>query len=428
MMESFLSVSFVFRRVIFFSLLGATVSFLGLITLKNATANPLEVVKVEKLKTTPKDSDKIYSIEGNVMDLPALSYSLILPNLTHELRVVKESIRPDQKLLSEKYLLILNSKDKKKLSIGEKAYLTYKNDSYVFSPQPTALSLAVTELSGDCIDIEVAVKPEEIAGASIRSQTKIFKLPLQQEAYADMAHLQQDEAFSWLSGAQWWSPDLVLHFLGNKEQKILGKKQRLKISCLDLSYLCILDENDWLYWKDGKWIVTSNIIDAKGCPLAHIKSLGQKELEIEGWDAKGEEKYVFLLLHQPIEAQTTRVEDIIKSLRLKTKSQVTCQLDKQMLSLRIGDAFYRADKDKWKVVKNFRCLSKQMKEIEGKPFFVFEKIQIKEGQKFFIGCLFNDSHTQMKPIELSIQRAGVKGPSYLEKNHIQHGKPSLSGR
>ena len=409
-------------------MLGVIISFLGLIILKNATSNFTEVIQVETLKADSLGNNKIYSIEGNVMELPALSYSLTLPNLTHELRVIKESIRPDQELLSEKFLLILNSYDKKKLSIGEKAYLTYKNDSYIFSPQPTALSLVVTQLMDDFVLTELAVKPEDIAGASIRSQTKMFKLPLQQEAYADMAHLQQDEAFSWLSGAQWWTPDLVFRFLGNKDQKILGEKQRIKISCLDLSYLCILDENDWLYWKDGRWIVTSNIKDAKGYPLAHIKSLGQKELEIEGWDAKGEEKYVFLLLHQPIETQTAKPEDIIKSLRLKTKSQVTCQLDKQLLSLRVGDAFYRADKDKWKVVKNFRCLSKQMREIEGKPFFVFEKIQMKEGKKYFIGCLFNDSHTQMKPIELSIQRAGVKGSSYLEKGHLQHGKPSLSGR
>jgi len=427
-MNGILPVSLVFRRLIVFSLLWAALAYIGMLILVKTEKSHIEGFSFESFNKETARHDKVYSIEGETLNLPSLSFSLALPDFSNQLIAIKETMRPDMEMKSQQFLLLLNSTDKKKLALEEKAYLTYENESYIFSSKHTPLSLIITKDLKEHINVELFVKPEEIVGTTIQSQRKKFKLPLQKEPYSDISILHSDEIFSVLSKAQWLSSDLVFQTLGNKEQKIIGKKQRLKLICLDQHYQCVLDEKDWLYWKDGRWVVTRNLQDAKDVPLARIKSLSSKELEIEGWDAAGKKKYFFLIMHQPVGELSIKPEEMIKSLRLKTKSQVTAQTAKQMLSLRIGDAFYQNEKDNWNVVKNFRCLSKQMKEIEGKSFFVFEKIQKKEGKKFFKGYLFNDTHTFMKPVEILIQMAGVKSFNNIEKKHLPHEKPTLSGR
>ena len=373
---------------------------------------------IENLKLTSQEdvfSLSLYdsvSLDGDVIEQKALSFPEILSKLPKEWLVIEKIPRPDIQITEKCFDVYLSPMQKQTVRLQQQVYINRQEDKYIFSSSPTGLSFILKEIQGDRIAIEFIAT---FAALNMQKQQKEFFLPLIQQKSADTMQLQKNVIFSQLAQAQFWGPDIIYKTIYSSENQKVNVKQRIRITTLSTVNEYQLDEKDWLYFTNGQWQVTQDLQKAERMPLAHIKSIQERAIEIEGWDEISEERFVFTLKLQTSDPLIMQPQELLRSLRLKTKRQVSFQVDKQFIVMREGDALYKNSKGSWEIIKNFRASTQQMEKIQAFPVLYFEKVLLKEGMKYFKGFIFNSMHSERLSVELPIQITGIKSSPYTEK-------------
>lgn len=197
--------------------------------------------------------------------------------------------------------------------------------------------------------------------------------------------------FRLLGEARWWGKDLFREKFGDG---VLF--ERLEIGALPNGELAEIREGEWLVWQEGKWQKSPYPADGKK-PIARIDSVQGKCLVLEGWDA---DSHVRLSL-APSAGPSFKVkgDEMFSSIRIRSDKQISCMLEKQCLILKTGDWILK-NEGKWKILRK-----KEEREsyLNGKLFgdlFVFEGIELKQGQKLIRGQFFNAGRSQTVQVEL----------------------------
>ncbi len=201
--------------------------------------------------------------------------------------------------------------------------------------------------------------------------------------------------FRLLGEAHWWGPDL---FLGRFQQS--PPLHRLELGGQANSCLIEVQEGEWLVWREGKWEKSAALIDSQDKPIAKIHSASGKTLILEGWE--GDNHILFSFSPAPGVAFKMRGEDLFSSIRVRSKKQISCMMEKQCVILKTGDWVLKTN-GRWKVLRR-----KEDREayLNGKivgELFVFDQIEAKQGQKMICGDLFNPGRTQLVPIQIAAQ-------------------------
>lgn len=174
-----------------------------------------------------------------------------------------------------------------------------------------------------------------------------------------------------------------------------------------------LNEGDFFSWENNKWVKIANAIDAKDGPLARVAKLDDKSVLFETWTLDGYSRISLSLA--PKDPFKTKYDEFLSSVRIRSEKQISCMLDKQCFVLRVGD-FVLKEENRWKILRK-----KEEKDayIQGKlegELFVFDRIDLKGGQKIVHGNLVNLARSQMLPVNVNAQlQRKASLPKEIEK-------------
>lgn len=213
----------------------------------------------------------------------------------------------------------------------------------------------------------------------------------------------ESSIFKELSDAKWWGRDLF------KEQYASGTHfERLEVGPAGGGELVELRVGDWLVYKDNKWLKINSLEEGKEKPIARMQSFSPRGLIFEGWNSA---QYVrFIVPPAPDSPIKLKAEEVLSSVRVRSEKQISCMLEKQCLVLKAGDWVLKT-KGRWKVLRRKEDREGYLNTKLIGDLFVFEQIQLRQGQKVVQGRFFNPSRTQTASVEVMAQqmRRSLKG-------------------
>lgn len=243
------------------------------------------------------------------------------------------------------------------------------------------------------VEVSVWVDLKELGGVRC---VETFSLPLQRvKPTEERGSLSLQK----LRQVQWMGPDRLLRSLAKE-----SPPERLMGSGVSGERL-LLSPRNWLIYNGESWEQQEVLSPEEKRPIARVVGVGET-LTLEEWE--GNRYYQVALSPALLPVWKCRPEELFTSLRVRSENQVSCMLEKQCLVLRTGDWVCKRG-GKWKVLrKKEERESFQRGEIEGE-LFLFEQIEMRQGQKIIRGTLFDPSRTQMTPVELAVSSPRKKG-------------------
>ncbi len=161
-----------------------------------------------------------------------------------------------------------------------------------------------------------------------------------------------------------------------------------------------IKEGDFLVWKDDKWQLVQSLLDTENLPIARCSVVDDRSVLFETWGLDGFARIAITsVLQIPLK---TKSEEFLSSVRIRSEKQISCMLDKQCFVLRVGDWILK-EENRWKILrKNEEKNSYLQGKIEGE-LFVFDRIDLKNGQKNIQGNLVNLNRSQMISVNVVAQ-------------------------
>jgi hypothetical protein len=366
---------------------------------KRFKANGLSVVGLSDINIASKPLDNIIGkgitlIDKNIQ-VSFIDFKDQLDVYFYEKRpTFKEEIRNLKIKLRE-------SKQEKVVKFKEPVYLEVINDALSFAQKETKFFLIPQKEQNNKVFFKQIFDYDRNFISSQTPNSKEFVVEVLDDDFSDMAEVKNCYYFKQLSQSRFLGTDEYLQLF--EKDKKESKKHRLFLKG-DVDYCCYIDKNDLLIYKDGIWQQANNDDNLSTYPLARVRSLGSKILEIEGWEVNNQNKYCFVILPLDVSPIKKTTESLFTNIKQRTKSQITCRVDKKYMILRVGD-WLVCKNNTWKIIKTPSLKKEVLKDSNISQFFVFSNIEERSNQKFFKGYLFNSLRTESLLIELPI--AGV---------------------
>jgi hypothetical protein len=327
-------------------------------------------------------------------------FELVLPNLEAEFSVSMIPPRPDNKAGVCSLNVRLNKVGAvRKVTLPARVGLCYSNEGdLMFASQESLFWLELSISENQRLEAQIHVEGLE------RPETRNCYLSLKENPLCSSRDLPPFSPFQSLAEGKWWGRDLFC-------QKVKGGgacNERIEIGNLSSIEVLSFKKGEWIAYEEGKWKKIAQLEQAKGLSLAHIVSVQEGGVILEGWDEKG--YYRFLVSQMPSSSFKVRPEELFTSVRIRSERQISCMLEKQRMILRVGDWVLKGE-GRWTVVRSKE--DRQALE-EGKlvgEIFVFDRIETKQGQKIVQGHLFNLSRSQEVPVILPVQPSKIGAKS-----------------
>jgi hypothetical protein len=184
--------------------------------------------------------------------------------------------------------------------------------------------------------------------------------------------------------------------------------QRLGFSSPLKGEIIALKVGDLLAWKGGVWCKVEALIEGDGSPIARVVSFDERSLLFEAW---GLDEYVRLSVSSSqLIPFKTKGDEFITSVRIRSEKQISCMMEKQCFVLRVGDWVLKED-NRWKVLRKAEEKEAYSMGKIGGELFVFDRIELRGGQKTLRGHLFNVGRSQMMPIDVVAYSPKKQGQS-----------------
>ncbi len=337
-------------------------------------------------------SKKNIEFQADFFQLSSPSVALLPPSLEEELFCVIKKKKPDISKDSFGIEMVFpKSKQRQTVDIGEKVYLGWnKKKGFFLSKKKSSLWLEPTQIQEEKLICSI--------GVGLDSQEKIFPgfLFIRKEE----GIFEEKSPFEELSSAQWRGQDLLSKFWNST----LENQERVEI----LQKPLFIKKGDLLAWKK-KWVVIQDPEEGHMIPLALLEEISPQEMVFLGWDATGEKSFKITIPLVLKEKTTNHSEKMFSSLRMRTKNQVSLQLNHQRFFLRPGDWLVEKQ-GKWKrVMKREGDLKPSWSTINATSFFYFQSMEFKEEKFLLKGFRLDGSGTECVPIQEEISLPNKKG-------------------
>lgn len=323
-------------------------------------------------------------------DLGEDSISLPVPNIEGDFSVFLDRPRPDSVDSSPVFSIRLKkSGQMRRISLPSRVDFLYQN-GLQFSENNSSFWVYLQDGGSHQIHVQVFVDGPQGACEEVRSFQKVAE----EGSLLGSHDFAQGSPFKVLSEASLLGPDFYSSQYGG------GKFcQRLKLSSFEKGEVLVLHPGDFLAWKEGKWSPIQSVQEGAGTPIAHVVSLDEKTLVFDAW---GLDEYVrFSVCSSQHASFKTKAEDFLTSVRMRSEKQISCMIDKQCFVLRAGDLVLK-EENRWKILRKAEEKEAYFQgKIEG-DLFVFDRMDIKGGQKTLQGHLFNVDRSQMLPVNVVV--------------------------
>jgi hypothetical protein len=352
------------------------------------------------------NKDKSLSFSFNLKEVPI---AFTLPRVEPEMTFSFDPPRPDRSNRSGNlFVRFKQSAQSKRVTLPCRIDLQFNGSLLAFfTPDPSKFQ-TLDQVQGNqesLFWLELTSVPEEkiegvvwleaASGEKIKAET--FIISPQASPFQGASEFAEESPFRILGEARWMGHDVFAEKYGGKQTLRIAMGGQENPQILDLR------EKEWIIWHDGSWL--KGTLDEKPEAVARVESVDSKALIFEGWN--GETHVRLSLPFSNPSPFKTSVKEVFNSIRVRSEKQISCMMEKQCLILRVGD-WVMKNNGRWKVLRKKEEKDAYQSGKIGGELFVFEKIELKQGQKLISGFLFNAEKTQLVPIDLPAKNLSRK--------------------
>lgn len=340
--------------------------------------------------------------ESQILSIPFVlqegSIHMPEPNLEGEIGFSFERSRPDSETsLSTAYTLRLKkSGQTQRIFIPTQIGLKYENE-LEFSDEESSFWMDLKENGTQQISVHVFVC--NLAG--VVEEVGSFFVPVEESPVRLPGEFADNPAFKTLSESRLLGKDLFVSKYGEEDLS-----QRIEIGFAKGAEQIFVKAGDYLAWEDNKWKKTGSFSDGNGLPIARVAFFDDKILLFEAWDLA---EYMRLSVSSsPPLPLKTNGEEFLTAVRVRSEKQISCMLDKQCFVLRAGDWILK-EVNRWRILRKVQEKDAYMQGKLVGELFVFDRIDLKGGQKTLQGSLFNQERSQIFLVEVGANAQGKNG-------------------
>lgn len=369
-----------------------------------------------------KKADFPYATIGTgPLSLHPRRFSNSLSRLMQEVIVVARNMRPDVAKRDASLLIRLKSSGQEAVvPNGMPVFLSYEakgdssSDELKVSSGRTALWVkpilldrggVLLEFGREIVDSNVGGVYEEKGEFVIQEHSLMGGekkgIPLYEQAFKD---------------AKVWGQDVLYSLYGGEEYRAIRDKVKVEFPS---SSICFVSEGDYLRFYEGRWEVVPLEKARRDLPVAYVKALSLKGVELETWDESGFYPETIKLPLQVPSKLHAKMEQMPGAIRQRNATQVTCLFGKRRVILKKGDWILRTQTG-WHSLKRLEDVENYLQHKLKGELFIFDSLQ-KEGDKTVLkGQLFDEMRTQVTSVSLPVigemqKHAAVKKKGKQEK-------------
>jgi hypothetical protein len=330
---------------------------------------------------------------------PALGW---VSRLSDEVILLSYNSRPDIDSKDASILIFLkNGKEQLTVSNGKSVYLKESEQGKGLHVSETATSLWVKPLLLDsgAILIEAGRKFVD-ANGQVGEEKGQFILA-QQGGIPARFNPTQQIFIKVFRSARNFSNDALIQKYGGREYALWKDKAVLELSSGSSTYALFVSSGDYLIYEEGEWRVAVCEELKNDRPVAYVKSVSQKAVEIEVWDEIG-----FYPLQIKVEAAVRdrlqiKPEVMPSKVRLRSASQVSCVLGKRRMILKQGDWLLKTQTG-WRNLRRAEEIEQYLNHRLKGELFIFDAIEKERGQSFMKGHFFDETRTEVESLTVPI--------------------------
>jgi hypothetical protein len=323
----------------------------------------------------------------------------ITPMFLNDLEVFIRHSRPDIKNDKVSFNFLLSNNQINQAYENEKIYISKENDKFIISLSPTDFWMIFSKSKENQIQIDLYAKLINEQTVKIIKSTHIKN---ESNFFLKNKNLSMSLEFQILSKASILDEDLFLQMFDYKS----FNKKRLIIDDL----ITYIQENDYLIFKNGNWII-NNEEDTKKYPIALVKKIDNDSTLIECFSVDGNEKNSFIINKKKDSLDFIKKnEEMISSIKRRTRLFVNLIINNQRFILKEKSILYK-DADKFYVKRN----NFDIQDFNNKEIIYFEKFNFDGLNKHISAHFFNKLHTSKKTIDIPLNKFVTNNP------HIKRG-------
>lgn len=335
-----------------------------------------------------------------------------MAHLARELCVIAHNSRPDAEGDGVKILLGLKG-EKEPLSVtsGRTLFLASEGEAGTlgFSEERQSLWIRPILLENGRVLIEAGRKLGQVdlaqgyeeKGQFIVSTT--FNRPSSQKEHS----LQHEAAVGFLRKAHCWGRDALIQHYGGPELAAWRERYKVEMGVGASHHILFVGEGDYLQWNGSRWLWITRDQLAVNVPVALVKSVSPRGVELTVWDESG---FCPVQIELPLEqgGRSQGGEIMPSHLRFRTASQISCLFGKKRVLLRQGDWIVRTAAG-WRGLRRPEDVENYLHHRLKGELFIFDRLVQEQGRWVLKGALFDEMRTQMQPVSIPMdveQRSG----------------------
>ncbi len=337
--------------------------------------------------------------------------------LANELALIAYNSRPDVEAPDAKILISLkHGKEQLTLSNGRRLYLkeSERGRGLLSSDDQTGLWVKPILLENGAILVE--------AGRRLGEGEENGQFIVASQGGVPSCYNSNHQPFAVeLKTARCFSQDLLIQKYGGREYSSLKDKRALYLSKGTTAYACFVSAGDYLMYDQGEWCVSSYESLKSERPIAYVKAMSSRAIEVEAWDETG-----FYPLHFKVEVESIgrlqqNPEVMPTRIRLRNSSQVSCALGKRRVILREGDWLLKTSTG-WRNLRRSDEIELYLNHRVKGELFIFDAIEKEQGQLVVKGHLFDETRTQVLSVTLPIDVEKQPGKTSRRRKPMQTAK------
>ncbi len=224
-----------------------------------------------------------------------------------------------------------------------------------------------------------------------------------------------------LKEARSFSQDLLIAKYGGREYASWKEKCILELTSGSATYCCFVSTGDYLIYSEGEWRVCAYEDLKADHPVAKVKAVSAKGIEVEAWDETG-----FYPLHFKISAASEprlhfKPETMPSKIRLRSGKQVSCALAKRRVILKEGDWILKTSNG-WRNLRRQEEIERYLSHRLKGELFIFDAIEKEQGRFVMKGHLFDETRTQILPLTLPIEAEKPQGKTSRKRKPLRGGR------
>lgn len=340
--------------------------------------------------------------------------------LSDEIIIIAWNSRPDIEPADAELLVALkNGKEQMTLSNGSILHLKESEEGRGLHPSrvETGLWIKPILLDNGAVLVEAARKLTAGDGKTAEEKGQFFLSPQGSPGRQPLTA----QCVRELKTARSFSQDLLVQKYGDREYASWKDKAVLEISRGTGRYALFVSPGDYLLYEEGEWRIVLRDELKRDQPVAHIRAIAGKTLEIQVWDEVG---FYPLEIKIGMEKQgrfQLKTEEMPKAIRLRSSTQFSCALGKRRVILRQGDWLLKTATG-WRNLRRADEIKNYLQHRLKGELLIFDAMETEQGRTVLRGHMFDETRTQMQPLTLSVDAEKPQGkPSRRRKPFLSNG-------